>query len=634
MNNLIRSAQLNAEEFEVLNSRVDLYSQDIDEPINKTIYNPSFSPGALVPYPRTDMADLIDLQAGSNSPVLQSENSTAERRQAENLPYIRLSANNTMIPFSDNTFGIPSNICLFSFSEVYKVIGAKFRVPKIVNYQSTVLQLIKGNPEGTIYLDNQVSAPFNFSYLVYTRGVTIVDFNDNPFLRPGFQGNYSGRNDLLEGGVGKFQIPDIDHKLNPEDLKYFVNILESNRQRIDTWYQQRHPVRCAELMAYDIIFQQLVLILTLATRGLIKSGDRPSLEQIYRLFISRLNEQNFIHVPCTLFMTIRQIRQTWNTYLKDPATIDLKEKYKLELYGKIQYSSAIVNDYYTLRITEKILVPEPSKIYDKHPTDIPNVLEEEDELVYEFKLRSPIRELEYWNVKLEYPAGLDWFLYLDHYDWQSPQEDYTLLGQFKTIEQAYKYLVSEDYNVITLQEILELKSNPLRIDNSESERHSIWLYRGPRGRKIKQVLMPIEDERELQVVELKHKYIRINGISFDSQCLQLLYNTWLFETLVRTGESEIELPHFTTKDIKLLRDVLKGRVSLIYFYSEISEYTYAQLSGDRTMMDLFDMLYVRRYIDLYFSIGESLRHNIAKIRLPNDEERIPRLAELVQISQR
>jgi len=141
--------------------------------------------------------------------------------------------------------------------------------------------------------------------------------------------------------------------------------------------------------------------------------------------------------------------------------------------------------------------------------------------------------------------------------------------------------------------------------------------------------MAIRDEAELQVLQLTHKYITINGISFLSADLRLLYNTFLFDTLVMTSESHIDLPNITIEDLLSLRDVFAGRKSLGEL--KLSGYTQMQLSGERTMLDVYDLILAKMFIDQTFVLGISLRQQLANIIIPVDVGKIVRLEELIKL---
>lgn len=152
----------------------------------------------------------------------------------------------------------------------------------------------------------------------------------------------------------------------------------------------------------------------------------------------------------------------------------------------------------------------------------------------------------------------------------------------------------------------------------------------------------LRDEDKLEVPRLERlsptgalavqgKYIKINGISFLSADLRLLYNTFLFETLVMTGEDSINLPNVSLEDLRSLRDVFNGMKSIGEL--GLSSYTAKQLSGDRTMLDIYDLILAKMYIDRAFSIGVPLRQQLANIKIPQNVGTIVRLEELVRISQ-
>lgn len=139
------------------------------------------------------------------------------------------------------------------------------------------------------------------------------------------------------------------------------------------------------------------------------------------------------------------------------------------------------------------------------------------------------------------------------------------------------------------------------------------------------------EEEQVQPIKLKHRFITINGISFDSRDIMLLYNTTIMDFLMAQNESEVELPNVSAHDIRLLQSLFAGRVSLLYFYENISKYMFSLLSSKRTMLDIFDLLFARDIILRNYSIGTSLREQLAEIDYSDRYSgRVTRLDELIE----
>lgn len=147
------------------------------------------------------------------------------------------------------------------------------------------------------------------------------------------------------------------------------------------------------------------------------------------------------------------------------------------------------------------------------------------------------------------------------------------------------------------------------------------------------IFIALEEEPKLEVPYLKHKRIKINGIEFKSSDLRLFYGSWLYNTLVNTGESNIVMPKFGVFWLRMLRDIFNGLDNLLNFYIRCPLYVYSILSGDRTLLDIFDLKVVRRLICSQFRFGIPLREQIADM----DPQKyylgeIGRLDELIEIS--
>lgn len=128
------------------------------------------------------------------------------------------------------------------------------------------------------------------------------------------------------------------------------------------------------------------------------------------------------------------------------------------------------------------------------------------------------------------------------------------------------------------------------------------------------------------------RYIKINGISFLSSDLRLLYNTWLYQTPLFTGESELYVPNLLRQDLILLRDLFTGMSPLLHVYEHLSDYAYRLLSGERTMMSIYEELVPRILIDQAYLPGVSLRDQLGTVKVPREIGKIVRLEELLRIA--
>lgn len=99
--------------------------------------------------------------------------------------------------------------------------------------------------------------------------------------------------------------------------------------------------------------------------------------------------------------------------------------------------------------------------------------------------------------------------------------------------------------------------------------------------KVDQVVTPVRYE---------FKYVKINGVNFSSQDLSIFYNTALHEALIRLDtNTELDMPLLLPADIFLMRELVKGRCCLSYFYQNITKYCYGLLSGDNTLLAKYEL---------------------------------------------
>lgn len=149
--------------------------------------------------------------------------------------------------------------------------------------------------------------------------------------------------------------------------------------------------------------------------------------------------------------------------------------------------------------------------------------------------------------------------------------------------------------------------------------------------KAKLGYQPIVQEEPLVIPHITSRFVTINGIEFHSSDLKLFYNTRLLE-LVELS-SNINFPLVPLQDLKLLKDVLNGILSLPYFYKHISQYTYELLSGPHTLLDLYDLLPARYIINEAFIPGAKLIDQVANIKYSQRQYgQIKRLDQLIQVT--
>lgn len=143
---------------------------------------------------------------------------------------------------------------------------------------------------------------------------------------------------------------------------------------------------------------------------------------------------------------------------------------------------------------------------------------------------------------------------------------------------------------------------------------------------------PVYSDDYLVVPHLRTKYVEINGVSFLSADLRLLYNTWIYQTLVYTGESKIYLPNLYRQDCILLKELFTGMSPLLYVYNHLSDYALSQLLDERTMISIYEVPVARAIIDESFSPGVNLRDQLKLVKIPEELGKIVRLEELVRIA--
>jgi len=608
------------------------------------------------------------------------------------IPLNRIKFNNaeSNLQFNNGAYIIPANIGLLYNAGAYVELKEMGIVPTIINYESTLAQVVEVKENFVTNYSRHTSSTSRYgigNLYVFTSSDGSTDLLILNELRT-FPRRFTRETVVIPENKQSLMYKE-NRLLSDQDMKYYMEILEANRLRIIKDhvvifyinFQGFKSTDCTKLMAYDIVWQQLNLLLNLIDRGLIKDGERRSLEDLHRVFIANLSSDSVsIAPPLSIYLdTINDIVAYWDFVLFNPklllnfyeSYIRSMDSYKGYLDGA---SSEIKNHFNNVRITEDVLVANPSKVYSKHPTDIPNVRQDSNGfLTYQYPIRYPYNRAKsesLWNLEVlkDYDSLKDkkWELYYENT--RRPEH----FGSFDTLEQAAKearQIMGPDSAIIPINEIYDRnKRYPGMKDEEENANDILTFLTKPDFTKpvmfaisgdyekwyalkgdweeheaVLYTYRELEAETGLNVAYLLHTYININGVCFRSDDLRLFYNTFLYDTLVNTQHVEfkssdtskvryLHLPNMSLKDMTLMRDLFMGRVPILFFYQNISNYAFEQLSGKRTLLELYDLLHARYYMDMSYKIGLTLRQQLAGIQISSKIGKIARLEELIKIA--
>ena len=150
---------------------------------------------------------------------------------------------------------------------------------------------------------------------------------------------------------------------------------------------------------------------------------------------------------------------------------------------------------------------------------------------------------------------------------------------------------------------------------------------------VPKVLQFRPDEYSLNVPLIPGTVI-INGIEFKSNDLRLFYNTQLYDlvfSLIQTGQSNIQIPYISLKDLKLMRDLLQGRIMPQTFTDELSSQGIVFLGGDRTFYQLTESADTLSALNSIFSFGKDYVKQIRREGDSYEIRHVPRWNEFLEI---
>jgi len=381
-----------------------------------------------------------------------------------------------------------------------------------------------------------------------------------------------------------YSVPEV--KIAPGCGQYFdslfkatMKMLDSNRIDVATRFKEDQgpgvtPVDQEHktgdlLISYQIVFQQLDMIMTLFSRNLVSRPIANMLEA-HQIFIDNMPTTDiaytYIRRPITLYMSnMKQIRTYWSSLLDGGIDVALHYQQYYNSLAKEGIKSFKGTFRHHIYRDDRVLLNESMMLDLEHSSmPKPAIANVRREQPFDDQPHTAIYVQPFRNEKMRKIAVSHWDLKEVHH----------------TNDPGFHY---------------------------ESQ-----------------------GELDLQVPELLHKYVTINGVSFKSYQLRLLYDTFLYQTIATDPSIQhFYFPRLMRKDLLMLRDVLAGRMPLFWFYQNMSNYTYSILSDNRSMLDLYDFLPVRALINERFSIGIPLEQQIMKVDKLVDE--ISRLKELVEI---
>jgi len=454
----------------------------------------------------------------------------------------------------------------------------------------------------------------------------------------GIKNSYTGprRPDKVSEPIEpEYLVPDIKEGTQTEVLQAVVEYLRAEQKGIFTeieeykepGYKRVNKIHL-EVCGYDFLFQQLDMILTLIVRGVALPNPlgRVSLHYLYiRNLYKPDSLGDYVRQPVSLFFnTLQIISGIWNGFMQLGSLYIYQESrnvFSKQKIGPVSLGRNPVQLENLYRIPAinimnlKIMDGPISQLKESRRQlshTLPNVEFSENynrhaEIMnYVPTLRNERllnAMLEYWNLERWYVPDF--------------KNEYA--------EQMIRQMAGGQYVRGNMIRQINAKDY-IRDDTNEGD----YIYEDYRVRSKDTIYQDIDEEFALDT-SLKQSKVNINGVEFKSEDIKLLYNTHLFDLIKMSDESNFDLPGVSLKDLRLLRDAFEGRISLLYMYENISDYMYAQISNERSMMDIFEFLPARYFILSAYSLGLPLRQQLLQVKY-EDLGTIGRLDELIAIA--
>lgn len=409
--------------------------------------------------------------------------------------------------------------------------------------------------------------------------------------------------------VQEYSVPELPEKTDKKLLKEVIDYLNREKKQImDEIDELKVNIVMKEHLkawAYDFMFQQFDMILILIVRAI--QLPRP-LERVrlHYLFIQNMYGSfgAYVRIPMSVFTnTIDGMENYW-IHVTDIKSICLYQNFRTLVMGGNAKPIPLIVTGDMLRSYE-ISEPERLRLFNSLE-NISKSIEPLAKAKHNLSLALP-------NLKVG-----------QTYEYEPTFRDKKLKNARLEYWNLTRWYIPDDPHAWVGAEVKEINDT----------KYALWEY-GTLGSGVLDpegdiIYQDMNEETALDT-SIDSGRIKINGMEFDLKDIQLFYNTHLFDLIRYSGEKEFVIPNITHNDLTLMRDLFKGRISLLYFYENISRYMYIEVSGPRTMIDIFDLLPVRYFILEVYSPGLPLRQQLRKIEYGNVGT-IGRLDELIQIT--
>ena len=114
----------------------------------------------------------------------------------------------------------------------------------------------------------------------------------------------------------------------------------------------------------------------------------------------------------------------------------------------------------------------------------------------------------------------------------------------------------------------------------------------------------------LQAVDTHSQYIRIHGVLFrSSEIVRLFHGTPIASAASQA--SEYDPSWLSHRDVKLIADMISGRVMPYTYYTELSNEAHVHLSNKDTFFYLYSFDYM---LDLGFMLGERMTDYLVRFK--------------------
>lgn len=161
---------------------------------------------------------------------------------------------------------------------------------------------------------------------------------------------------------------------------------------------------------------------------------------------------------------------------------------------------------------------------------------------------------------------------------------------------------------LTRREVISVTYDGVELPNEHLDVHTLELDKAKDRNVLEKRIENVAVTRVSDVVipTPTHEYVVINNVEFKAEDLLTVFFDTPFATVAETIDSYV-FNDITESDMRVVKELLSGRIMFMTFYKELSPSAFNRLGGANTLLGMYELIGVRQIIDQNFVLGMPFR---------------------------